>query len=207
METWLISLLSVIVGAVASVGAKEFMVWRRRPIIKMRVGREIPYVCDTLVTDRIIHEQSVPVRWLRLGVENEGRRVAYDCQVFLTKIELLKECGQIACTTPLNNPLALKWVGTEETKRNLPAKVRLFLDFLVVSEKYSYPEPAFETIDAQFQQFLNVATLENVVFTRFHFVATANEVQNASFYADVDCRLSDADDKASPNHWAKFNWR
>jgi hypothetical protein len=85
--------------------------------------------------------------------------------------------------------------------------MRLFLDFLVVSEKYNYPEPVFETIDSQLQEFLSVATLGDVAFTRFHFVATANEVQNASFYADVDCRLSDADDKASPNHWTKFNWR
>ncbi|MFN6268273.1 MAG: hypothetical protein ACK45D_18795 [Alphaproteobacteria bacterium] len=205
MDLLVATLGGVIGGGVIGVGVSEFIHWWRRPIIIMSAGRGVPYACDTLVTDRL--QDKPRVRWLRLGVENKGTQVAHDCQIFLTKVELLEQCGNLACCTPLNNPLALKWAGTHDYKRNLPANVRMFMDFLRVSAADSYPRPVFETIDSQLEEILSLATLKNVVFARFHFIATANEIQSASFYADVDCSLADAKDEAAENHWKKFNWK
>ena len=205
MDILVATLGGVIGGGIIGVGASELIRWWRRPIIIMSAGLGVPYACDTLVTDRLQDEWRV--RWLRLGVENKGRQVAHDCQIFLAKVELLEECGNLAYCTPLNNPLALQWAGTKDDKRNLPANVPMFMDFLLVSAEHSYPRPVFETIDAKLQEILSVATLENVVFARFHFIATANEIQSASFYADVDCRLAAADNEAAENHWTRFNWK
>jgi len=206
MDLLVATLGGVIGGGVIGVAASELVRWWRRPIIEMRAGLGTPYACNTTITQKILEERE-ETRWLRLGIENKGRQVAHVCRVFLVEIELLQASGAPAFDVQLVNPLELNWAGTQDTKRDLPVGIEMFLDVLRVSQSQNFPLTCFNTIDHRAQQIFSVATSENVAFARLHFVATANEIQSESFYADVDCRLADSDNQDDPNHWTRFNWK
>ena len=206
MDLLVATLGGVIGGGVIGVSASEFIRWWRRPRLSMTAGPGTPYACDTTVTTRIIGEEE-EARWLRLGIENKGRQVAHSCRVFLVKVELLQASGSLAYHGQLPNPLELNWVGTKDTKRDLPIGIKMFLDVLRVSSAQEFPETCFNTIDHRAKEIFSVASGHDVEFARLHFVATANEIQSESFCADVDCRLADSNNRGDPKHWTRFNWK
>ena len=206
MDLLVATLGGVIGGGIIGVAASELIRWWRRPKIELSVGLESPYACNTTITQKILAERE-ETRWLRLGIENKGRLVAHGCRVFLVEIELLQAGGAPAFDMQLTNPLELNWAGTQDTKRDLPVGIEMFLDVLRVSKSQNFPLTCFNTIDHEAQEIFSVATSENVALARLHFVATANEIQSTKYYADVDCRLADADNEMSENHWKRFNWK
>ena len=237
MDLLVATLGGVIGGGIIGVGAGELIRWWRRPKIVMNAGLEAPYACNTTITKRtgkIEEKRSLRLsiedggkqqetawlklgvegeeaqeetRWLRLGIENKGRTVAHDCRVFLVEIELLQASGEPAFDEILPNPLELNWAGTQDTKRDLPVGIEMFLDVLRVSLSNEYPLTCFNTIDYIAPGIFHRATCKNVDFARLHFVATANDIQSTADYFDVDCRLDYTTDETKKNHWKKFNWK
>jgi len=91
MPEWLISLISVIVGAAIGIGGAELIKWFKRPILEIdfeeREGHKpyIPDYNDELEQSQGDSQATYKLKSLRLNVHNTGKKPAMDCEA---KVEL-----------------------------------------------------------------------------------------------------------------------
>jgi hypothetical protein len=80
--SWGVPLLSALGGSIITIVIREFVVWRRRPILKLdfeeRKGTK-PYILD-LRNDKSVAGAEERFKFLRLKLKNEGRRAAMNCE-------------------------------------------------------------------------------------------------------------------------------
>ena len=104
MPDWLISLLSVIVGAGIGIGGAELVQWWKRPKLEIdfeeKEGKK-PYIPD--YNDESMHSagDTYRIKYLRLIVRNKGRKPAMGCEA---KLELFPDGAQHATAK-----VALHW--------------------------------------------------------------------------------------------------
>lgn len=107
MPEWIISLMSVIVGAAIGIGGAELIQWWKRPKLKIdfeeKEGKKpyIPDYNDNDDTNYIAIEYTHRIKYLRLIVRNKGRKPAMDCEA---KLELFPDKSRDAASK-----VALHW--------------------------------------------------------------------------------------------------
>jgi len=108
MPEWLITLISVIVGAAIGIGGTELIQWRKRPklVINFEERNKIkPYITD--VNDYIAAAKGTSkgvyrTKYLRLKVHNKGKNAALNCE---PKLELALGSGN----DEPNNASTIHW--------------------------------------------------------------------------------------------------
>jgi len=105
MPEWLISLMSVIVGAAIGITGTELVQFLKRPRLEIDFeerGKQKPYIPD--YNDKTWHaasEYTYRIKYLRLIVRNIGKKPAVNCEA---KLELLPDGVQDSA-----NKVALHW--------------------------------------------------------------------------------------------------
>jgi hypothetical protein len=156
MPEWLISLISVVVGAAIGVGVRELVQWCKRPRLEIdfeeRDGQK-PYTPDyndwAMQTAGDIHR----IQYLRLMVHNKGKRPAMDCEA---KLELSIESGSKEI-----NKVALHW------SRRDPA---LYSKSRYIEESSADPEKIFAPISLN----INDKETVDVLSLSYHYSTLAN---------------------------------
>jgi hypothetical protein len=77
MPEWLISLISVIVGAVIGIGGTELVQWWKRPILEVDFEKrfdQYPYIPDFNDETNVVLGYSSRAKCLRLKVKNKGKK-------------------------------------------------------------------------------------------------------------------------------------
>lgn len=123
--------------------------------------------------------QDVSAVYVRVGLNNSGKRVAKGCRVFLTKLEEVHESG--TTEAPLHDSLLLGWPGgTDFSPRDLPKGVDYFADVVFVSKH----APGFRF--AVREMYANQLTLGDYRGTyRFHLLLTAENADPVGCKIDV----------------------
>jgi hypothetical protein len=102
MPEWAIVLLSAVAGSVLTMLIRGVIEWWRRPRLKIdfeEVGGQKPYILDlSWESDDAVPVGKTPrVKFIRLNVQNAGRKPALDCEAKL----VIFECGKREPVVPI----------------------------------------------------------------------------------------------------------
>jgi hypothetical protein len=109
MPEWLISIISVIVGAAIGIGGTELVQWYNRPKLKIdfedRQGQK-PYIPDYHDETLQMAGYESKVKYLRLKVCNKGRKPVMGCEA---KFEIVKITANDIESDITSTKVALHW--------------------------------------------------------------------------------------------------
>jgi hypothetical protein len=173
LELILTALVSGLIGSLIPI----VIDWFTRPRLSVDYANDDGHFVDF---DQIRRDGvDISAVYVRVRIENVGRRVAKGCRVFLTRLE--EVLPSETKSTNLHDALVLGWPGGKDySPRDIPRDVEFYADVVCVAKRT--PNWMFR-VQQMYAKNLDLPKYRGTY--RFHILATADEADPAQCKVDV----------------------